>query len=82
MVALAISTMAEPEYVKLVRSLGIDSQPGGPVRQPFLGSSNVYKFGLWMRSGTAEKWGEKHQHQTSDLIKSGDIFNFECLSEK
>jgi hypothetical protein len=53
-------------FVNLLRSPGIDSQPGGPVRQPylkywptrlhrlaestpwnqFLGSSNVYKYGL------------------------------------
>ncbi len=57
---------SELEFVNLLLSLGIDSQPGGPVRQPdltcrptrlhrlaelipwnrFLGSLNVYKFGL------------------------------------
>jgi hypothetical protein len=57
---------AEPVLVNLLRSPGIDSQPG-PVRQPylscrstmtkqlaewiprnrFLGSVNVYKYGLW-----------------------------------
>ncbi len=57
---------AEPEWVNLLRSPGIDSQHGGPVRQSyltyrsarlhrlaesipwnqFLGSLNVYKFGL------------------------------------
>jgi hypothetical protein len=57
---------AEPEFVNLLRSPGIDSKPGGPVRQPyltyrpdrlhelaesipwnrFLGSLNVYNFGL------------------------------------
>ncbi len=26
----------EPVFVNLVRSPGIDSQPGGPVRQPYL----------------------------------------------
>ncbi len=26
----------EPEFVNLLRSTGIDSQPGGPVRQPYL----------------------------------------------
>jgi hypothetical protein len=26
----------EPEFVNLLRSPGIDSQPGGPVRQPYL----------------------------------------------
>jgi hypothetical protein len=26
----------KPEFVNLLRSLGIDSQPGGPVRQPYL----------------------------------------------
>ncbi len=56
----------EPVFVNLLRSLKIDSQPGGPVRQPFLwyrpgrlhrlvesisrnrflGSVNVYKYGL------------------------------------
>ncbi len=56
----------EPVFVNLLRSLGIDSQPGGPVRQSylsyraaklhrmaesiprnrFLGSTNVYKYGL------------------------------------
>ncbi len=58
--------IAEPEFVNLLRSLGIDSQPGGPGKHPFLtcrparlyrlaesipwnrflGSLNVYKFGL------------------------------------
>ncbi len=54
---------SEPEFVNLLRSPGINSQPGRPVRQPyltyrparlytvgcrnrFLGSLNVYKFGL------------------------------------
>ncbi len=57
---------AEPVFVDLLRRPGIDSQPGGPVRQPyfsyrparvhrlaksiprnrFLGSINVYKYGL------------------------------------
>jgi hypothetical protein len=58
---------SEPEFVNLLRIPGIDSQPGGPVRQHyltyrparlhrlakliswnrFLGSLDVYKFGLW-----------------------------------
>jgi hypothetical protein len=48
------NNLPEPEFVKLLRSLGIDSRPGGPVRQPystyrparnrFVG--DVYKFGL------------------------------------
>ena len=57
---------SEPVFVNLIRSPGIDSQPTGPVRQPylsyrpaglqrlaesiprnrFLGSINVYKYGL------------------------------------
>jgi hypothetical protein len=57
----------EPVFVNLLRSPGVDSQPGGPERQPyfsylsarlhrlaesisrnrFLGSINVYKYGLW-----------------------------------
>jgi hypothetical protein len=57
----------EPIFANLCSSPGIDSQPGGPLRQPyllyrparlhrlaesiprnwFLGSLNVYKFGLW-----------------------------------
>jgi hypothetical protein len=57
---------SEPVFVDLSRRPGIDSQPGGPVRQPyfsyrparlhrlaksiprnrFLGSINVYKYGL------------------------------------
>jgi hypothetical protein len=50
----------EPEFVNLLGSPGIDSQPGGPVQQPylthrpgyiswrnrFLGFPNIYKFGL------------------------------------
>ncbi len=59
---------AEPVFVVIFRSPGIDSQPGGPVRKPylsywparlqrlaksiprnrFLGSVNVYKYGLWL----------------------------------
>ncbi len=58
---------SEAVFVNLLRSPGTDSQPGGPVRQPyllyrpvrlhrlaesipwnlFLGSLNVYKYGLW-----------------------------------
>ncbi len=42
------------------------------------------KFGLWLRTGTAEKmgWKEKHQHKSSGLIKIADIFSSQCLSEK
>ncbi len=60
------SDSSEPEFVNFSRSPGIDSQSGGPVRQPyltyrstrlhmlaesvpwnrFLGSLNVYKYGL------------------------------------
>ncbi len=29
-------TCSEPEFVNILRSPGIDSQPGGPVRQPYL----------------------------------------------
>ncbi len=29
-------TGSEPVFVNLLRSPGIDSQPGGPVRQPYL----------------------------------------------
>jgi hypothetical protein len=32
----ALSMYAEPEFVNVLRSLGIDSQPGGPVGQPYL----------------------------------------------
>ncbi len=62
-----ISVSSEPVFVDLLRSPGIDSHPGGPVRQPylsyrparlhrlaksipqnrFLGSINIYKYGLW-----------------------------------
>ncbi len=65
------SQHAEPVFVDPSRSPEIDSQPGGPVRQPyfsyrparlhglaksiprnrFLGSINVYKYGLRMRWG-------------------------------
>ncbi len=61
------SLSPEPVFVNLLRSPGIDSQPGGWVQQPywsypaarlyrqaesitrnrFLGSKNVYKYGLW-----------------------------------
>ncbi len=30
------TTGTEPEFVNLLRSPGIDSQPGGPIRQPYL----------------------------------------------
>ncbi len=33
---LAISHSAEPEFINLLESPGIDSQPGGPVQQPYL----------------------------------------------
>jgi hypothetical protein len=32
----ALHTFPEPVFVDLLRSPGIDSQPGGPVRQPYL----------------------------------------------
>ncbi len=61
-----VASFPEPVFVDLLRSPGIDFQPGGPVRQPylsyrlarlhrlaesiprnrFLGSINVYKYGL------------------------------------
>jgi hypothetical protein len=57
-----VSVCAEPKFVNLLRSPRIDSQPGEPVRQPYLtyrharrhrlaesillGSFNVCKFGL------------------------------------
>ncbi len=28
--------LPEPDFVNLLRSPGIDSQPGGPVRQPYM----------------------------------------------
>ncbi len=52
----------EPVYVNLLRSPGMDFQPGGPVRQPYLtyrparlymvaesipGLLKIYKFELW-----------------------------------
>ncbi len=55
-----------PVFVNLLRSPGIDSHPGGPVRQTylsfrpgrlhtgwqnrFLGSTNIYKYGLWAKN--------------------------------
>jgi hypothetical protein len=67
----------EPVFVYLLRSQEIDSQPGGPVRQPylsywpvslhrlaesiplnrFLGSINVYKYGLCWEIGWRWRWG-------------------------
>jgi hypothetical protein len=51
------SKKSEPAFVNLLRGPGIDSQPGRPVRQPYLSyrparlhrvsSLNVYKYGLW-----------------------------------
>ncbi len=34
--SLLVEGVSEPEFVNLLRSPGIDSQPGGPVRQPYL----------------------------------------------
>ncbi len=65
-----LSLYSEPEFVNILRSPVIDSQPGGPVRHPyltfrpdrlfrlvefipwnrFLGSINVYKYGLWIQN--------------------------------
>ncbi len=60
-------------FVDLLRSPRIDSQPGGPVRQPyicrtgptvyiprnrFLGSINVYKYGLCGRDTVSCAWGQ------------------------
>jgi hypothetical protein len=62
-----ILVRSEPVFVNLLRSSGIDSQPGGPVRQPYLSyrpaiylgwrnrflvSLNVYKYGLWQRDSS------------------------------
>jgi hypothetical protein len=74
-ILLCQSLFSEPVFIDRVKSPGIDSKPGGPVRQPcltywparlhrlaesiprnrFLGSLNVYKFGLVLhaRLGTA-----------------------------
>jgi hypothetical protein len=32
------NSQSEPKFVNLLKSPGIDSQPGGPVRQPYLTS--------------------------------------------
>ncbi len=32
----AVRSFTEPVFVNLLRSPGIDSKPGGPIRQPFL----------------------------------------------
>ncbi len=56
------NSCSEPVFVDHLRSPGIDSHPGGPVRQPyfsylvdgfdfwnrFLGSIKYYKYGLWL----------------------------------
>jgi hypothetical protein len=40
----------EPEFVNLLRSPGIDSQPGGiDSLESIPGLLNVYKFRLWKR---------------------------------
>ena len=53
---VGVASTTEPKFGNLLRNPGIDSQPGRPVRQPYLtyrstrlhrlGSLNVYKFGL------------------------------------
>ncbi len=79
----------EPVFVNLLRSPGIDSQPGGPVRQPyltyrpawlqrqaesvswnrFLGSLNVYKYGLWnsYQWESAKNWFEERYKTQSPI---------------
>jgi hypothetical protein len=73
----------EPVFVDLLRGPGIDSQPGGPVRQPyfsyrsarlhrlaksiprhrFLGSINVYKYGLCIVCGIVDVFVCLHTSQ-------------------
>jgi hypothetical protein len=79
--------MAEHVFVNLLRSPGIDSLPGRPVRQPylsyrlaslhrlaeliprnrFLGSLNVYKYGLCTAAGGER---EKTAYLVRYLIKT------------
>jgi len=53
---------SEPVFVNLLRSPGIDSQPGGFIpRNRFLDSCNVYKYGLRIHQGAVcflHTWGE------------------------
>jgi hypothetical protein len=83
----------EPVFINLLRSLGIDSQPGGPVRKSylshrparqhrlvesmswkrFLGSLNVYKYGLCTQQrpeGWSKVWegGSAENRQDNDTI--------------
>jgi hypothetical protein len=81
----------EPVFVNLSRRPGIDSQPVGPVRQPylsyrpsrlhrlaesipwhrFLGSINVYKYGLRLHYGSetvAKRFHAESSRDTDDLL--------------
>jgi hypothetical protein len=48
----------EPAFGNLLRSLGIDTQPGGI--DSCMGTLNVYKYGLWQQ----ERTDELHTHST------------------
>ncbi len=93
---------SESEFKNLLRSPGIDSQPCGPVRQPyltyrparlhtgcrnrFLGSLNVYKYGLRVFShgtgkGVVRKlW--KHKVNNCRRVTSMSSLNVCCTNRK
>jgi hypothetical protein len=98
---------SEPVFVDLLRSPGIDSQPGGTVRQPylayrparlqkqaksiprnwFLGSINVYKYGLWVPSRPTplldenrRKFGEKKHSWGLIYAEKSILFIFTTIS--
>ncbi len=77
--SLLSSLRFEPQFVNLLRSPGIDSQPGGPVQQPYLpygppgyiGWRNQFldflyinKFGLWVQL-TVQKTSEFWEYMLS-----------------
>jgi len=46
----------EPEFVNLLRSLDIDSQPGGPVQQPYLSYRPAMHIGWRNRILGIDSW--------------------------
>jgi hypothetical protein len=65
---LNISNAPEPEFINLLRSPGIYSQPGGPVRHPYL----TYRPARLHRLAESILWLLKH------LQISALVFAFKC----
>jgi hypothetical protein len=54
-----------PEFVNLFRNPGIDSQPGGPIRQPYLTSARIDRIDSWAPYTFTNTDSERDEYNTT-----------------